>query len=255
MGRPLKIKKADQTGNPATGGIDIGFPNFGSLTNPVYNSTNTLSAADFLGVVGGSNTVDSATYPTVQVRVFITGFAEADGYIIRQKGSHKYLVGDITARTALVAGRAYRITAVGDTAWTSYGASGNPQIGDIFTATAALADTGTGSVNAVGQCVLTSDLSPTAGLMSISYAIGGDSTEVAVSKLTNKYLQNWTGFANEAGTSLSTYADGGDNVGQVDYSGETTYVANFFTDTGTVIKSGEANNGTIDLAQVQKYNS
>ena len=38
-------------------------------------------------------------------------------------------------------------------------------------------------------------------------------------------------------------------------SGEDTYLANFFTDEGTAIKSGEASNGTITLAQVQKYNS
>ena len=249
MGRPLKIQKIIATGNP---GVDNGYPNFNSLTDPVYPST--MTGTNFFGVVGGSNTVDTAAYPTVQVRVFITGFAEEDGYIIRQKGSYKYLVGGVTARTALVSGRTYRITTVGDTNWAAYGAP-NAAVGTIFTATAALGNTGTGRVNAVGICVLTSDLSPTAGLMSISYAIGGDSTEVAVSKLTNKFLRNWTNFANENGTSLDSYADGGNNTGVVNYSGENTYLANFFTDEGTAIKSGKASNGTITLAQVQKYNS
>jgi hypothetical protein len=245
MGRPLKIKKSTT--------IDIGYPAFDAVIDPVYPAT--MTSANFFGVVGGSNTVDTSAYPTVQVRVFVTGFAEEDGYIIRQKGAHKYLVGGTTDRTALVAGRAYRITTVGNTDWASYGAPSNAAVGAVFTATAALANTGTGRVNAVGVCVLTSDTSPTAGLMSISYAVGGDSTEVPLSKLTNKYLQGWTGFTNEAGTSLTTYADDGNNLGPVDYSGETTYLANFFTDVGTAIKAGEANNGTITLAQVQKYNS
>ena len=245
MGRPLKIKKSTT--------IDIGYPAFDAVIDPVYPAT--LSASNFFGVVGGSNTVDTAAYPTVQVRVFIAGQAEADGYIIRQKGSHKYLVGSTTTVNDedMVAGRAYRIISLGTTDWQACGAPANAAVGAVFTATAA--GSGTGTVNAVGVCILTSDLSPTSGYMSISYAVGGDSTEVAVSKLTNKYLQNWTGFANESGASLDTYADGGDNVGVVDYSAETTYLANFFTDEGTAIKAGEANNGTITLAQVQKYNS
>lgn len=274
MGRPLKIKKISEASyNSSTGanpGVDIGYPNFASLTNPVYNSpVQTLNPAQFLGVVGGSNTVDTATYPTVQVRVFITGFAEEDGYIIRQKGSHKYLVGGTTARTALVSGAAYRVTVVGDTNWQAYGAGPDVAVGDVFTATAALANTGTGRVNAVGVCVLTSDLSPTSGLMSISYFNSVDSTEVAVSKLTNKFLLNWTNFKNENGTSLDSYADGGDNAGVVNYVGEGAFVANFFTDEGTVTKSGaEADtagsgtsgalfntSGNSSLAIVQNYNS
>ncbi len=264
MGRPLKIQKYASGWNSssvATGGpgtttsgsgvvtynqpvdVDQGYPNFGSLTNPVYNTPDTLTSSQFVGVVGGvPSAATSATYPRVKIRVFITGFAEEDGYIIRQKGAHKYLVGGTTARTALVAGYAYRITVIGDTDWAAYGAPANGpgginQVGQIFTATAALANTGTGRVNAVGVCVLTSDLSPTAGLMSISY-FNDDSTEQAISRLTNKYLQAWTNFANAAGTSLTTYADDGNNLGVVNYSNEPTLLANFFTDEGGLTKSG-----------------
>ena len=251
MGRPLKIKKSTT--------IDIGFNPFASLTAPVAPPLFD-NATEYLGVVGGSNTVDSATYPTVKCRVFITGFAEEDGYIIRQKGSHKYLVGGTTARTALVAGSAYRITVVGDTDWASYGASGNPQVGDVFTATAALANTGTGRVNAVGQCVLTSDLSPTAGNMSISY-FSNDSTETAISKLTNKFLQNFAGGATGGN------ADTGDVWAATDTVDNVAFAANFFSDEGTTAKSGaEADtwgtngseqlvNGNLDLAIVENYNS
>ena len=256
MGRPLKINKAATSGG--AGGIDIGFNALASLIAPVLPSPVWDSETEYLGVVGGSNTVDTATYPTVKCRVFVTGFAEADGYIIRQKGSHKYLVGDITARTALVAGSAYRITVVGNTDWASYGATGNPQVGDIFTATAALANTGTGRVNAVGQCVLTSDLSPTAGNMSISY-FSNDSTETAISKLTNKFLQNFAG--GETGGNANT----GDVWAASQVVNNVEFAANFFSDEGVTAKSGaevdtwasgsQLSTGNLDLAIVENYTS
>jgi hypothetical protein len=265
MGRPLKIKKITESAyNSTTGanpGVDIGFNGLLTLTNPVAPSPIWDTDTEYLGVVGGAQppTVATATYPIVKCRVFVTGFAEADGVIIRQKGSRKFMVADITARTALVSGFAYRITVVGNTDWASYGAP-TAQVGTIFTATAALGNTGTGRVNAVGTCVLTSDLSPTAGNMSISYFLG-DSTEVAVSKLTNKFLQNFDG--GETG--------GNANTGDVwDYDLVVNNVvldANFFTDEGTVAKSGaetatwgangsEQNaGGTLDLGIVENYTS
>jgi hypothetical protein len=260
MGRPLKIQKIIATGNP---GVDNGYPNFGSLTNPVYNSANTLNSAEFVGVVGGSNTVDTTAYPTVKCRVFITGIsAEEDGYILRQKGAHKYLVGGTTARTALVSGVAYRITVVGDTDWNSYGLYGTAAVGTIFTATSALADTGTGRVNAVGVCVLSSeaDSSLTEGNMNITYSVG-DSTATNVSKLTNKFLQNFAGGATGGGANTGDVWAAADTVDNV------AFVANFFTDEGTMAKSGaesatwgtngsEQNaGGTLDLGIVENYNS
>ena len=86
MGRPLKIKKTTR--------IDIGFNAFNAVEVPVY--PNTMAATEFYGVVGGSDAVDTATYPTVKIRVKIGANAEADGYIIRQKGTIKYLVSDGT---------------------------------------------------------------------------------------------------------------------------------------------------------------
>ena len=273
MGRPLKIQKlgtaqgvtypnSTSANQPAASvNVDQGFPNFDSLQVPVINSPPTLNGTQFLGVVGGATiSGTSATFPRVKVRVFITGFDEEDGYIIRQKGSHKYLVGGTSVRTALVSGLAYRIRTVGNTDWNSYGVVGTAVVGTVFTATASLGSTGTGQVFAVGVCVLTSDLSPTAGLMSISYFNTNDSTEVAISKLTNKWLLNWTNFANASGTALTTYDSGGDNAGVVNYTGAEQYVANFFTDEGTVTKSGSnltgtsiTQNGTSELAIVENY--
>jgi len=68
MGRPLKIAKSNT--------IDTGFNNPSGY-----------------GVVGGNT---SLTVPTVLCRVKIGANAEADGYIIRQKGARKFLVSDGT---------------------------------------------------------------------------------------------------------------------------------------------------------------
>ena len=91
MGRPLKIQKANTT-------RDIGFNAVASLTAPVTPSG--LAQDEFYGVVGGdvvsTNVANAGTaaYPTVKVRVFITGYDEQDGFILRQKGSSTYLVYD-----------------------------------------------------------------------------------------------------------------------------------------------------------------
>ena len=279
MGRPLKIQKYS-TGSGNGGAaviVDSAYPPFAAPTS-MDTATATYPTGGtnppWLGVVGGTQpvTVATATYPIVKCRVFVTGFAEADGTIIRQKGSRKFLVADGTSRTALVSGRAYRITVVGDTDWASYGApqtgidpaTGLPAnfIGQIFTATAALGNTGTGRVNAVGTCVLTSDLSPTAGNMSISYFSGAtDSTEIAISKLTNRFLQNF------AGGETGGNADTGDVWNYDQVVNNVALDANFFTDEGTVAKSGaeiatwgangsEQNaGGTLDLGIVENYTS
>jgi len=263
MGRPLKIKKITESAyNSTTGanpGVDIGFNGLLTLTNPVAPSPIWDTDTEYLGVVGGTQppTVATATYPIVKCRVFITGFAEADGNIIRQKGAHKFLVADVTSRTALVANQAYRITVVGDTDWDSYGAP-DAQIGTIFTATAALGNTGTGRVNAVGICVLTSDLSPTAGNMSISY-FSNDSVETPISKLTNKFLQNFAGGATGGN------ADTGDVWNYAQVVNDVEFAANFFSDEGVTAKSGaevatwagtsQLSTGNLDLAIVENYTS
>lgn len=271
MGRPLKIQKygtaqgitygnAGALNQPAAGvPVDQGYPNFGSLTDPVYNSADTLNSNQFYGVVGGAkSSALSATFPIVKCEVYITNSysAQAAGVILRQKGSHKYLVATTASidPANAVAGVALRITAVGDTNWTAMGLSGTAAIGTIFTPTAASGAGTSGTAQEVGVCVLTSDLTPTAGLMSISYFVG-DSTEVAISKLTNKYLLNWSTFQNAAGSSLTSYADGGNNVGPVVYSGEGQYLSNFFTDEGTATKSGSEDNSTLALAIVENYTS
>jgi hypothetical protein len=259
MGRPLKIQKTSTgSGNGgASVGVDLGFPNFGSLTAPVVNTADTLSATEYLGVVGGAAPTDAptTTNPRIDVTVNIaapsgSGIGSATGYIIRQKGSHKYLVGDTTGVTggAFVVGQAYQITAVGTTNWTAAGAPGNFGVGTIFTATTV--GDGNGTANSVGVCVLDDDTTPAAGLMAITFTIG-DSTATTISKLTNKFLLDFTGGSTYAATSVI---------------GDKRFAANFFTDEGTVIKSGTtaaANSGTVsggqqnllDLALVDKVTS
>ena len=246
MGRPLKIQKTSTgSGNGgASVGVDLGFPNFGSLTAPVVNTADTLNSTEYLGVVGGAAPTDapSATNPRVEVIVNIaapdgSGIGVAAGYIIRQKGSHKYLVGDVTGVNdgSFVVGQAYQITSVGTTNWTAAGAPGNFGVGTVFTATS-VGGAGSGTANSVGVCVLADDATPAAGLMAITFTTG-DSTATTISKLTNKFLLDWTGG--------STYAD-------TSVVADKRYATNFFTDEGTVIKSGTtgaANTGTVAAGQ------
>ena len=175
MGRPLKIKKTTTK--------DIGFNPWSSLTAPVVPEGFTPdSATEYAGVVGGVGNgggVATTTYPVVKCRVYITGYSEDDGFIIRQKGSTSYLVQDT---------------------------SGNQ-------GTCYLADEADGAL--------------TAGNMNITFTTG-DSTATTIKRLTNRYA--------------------------LDYS-DNRYAVNFFTDEGTEIKSGAANNTTIDLAIVEKYTS
>ena len=250
MGRPLKIQKSSTgSGNGgAAVGVDLGFPNFGSLTAPVFNSpTQTLDSAQYLGVVGGAGPTDtpSATNPRVDVTVNIsnpsgTGLGVAQGYIIRQKGSHKYLVGDVTGVNdgSFLVGQAYQISTLGTTTnWTAAGAPSNFGLGTIFTATS-VGGSGDGAANSVGVCVLDDDVTPAAGLMAITYTLG-DSTATTISKLTNKWLLNWAGGSTYAATSVIN---------------DVRYVTNFFTDEGTVIKSGTAQT-TVELAIVDNVTS
>lgn len=72
MGRPVKTAKTET--------VDTGFDN-------------PAGASNTYGVVGGDTAL---TAPTVSCRVKIGGNAEADGFIIRQKGARKFLVSDGT---------------------------------------------------------------------------------------------------------------------------------------------------------------
>jgi hypothetical protein len=246
MGRPLKIQKTSTgSGNGgASVGVDLGFPNFGSLTAPVVNTADTLNTTQYLGVVGGAAPTDapSATNPRIDVTVNIaapdgSGIGSATGYIIRQKGSHKYLVGDATGVNdgSFVVGQAYQIVSVGTTDWTAAGAPSNFGVGTVFTARS-VGGAGTGTANSVGVCVLDDDTTPAAGLMAITFTVT-DSTATTVSKLTNKFLLDWTGGSTYAATSVIA---------------DKRYATNFFTDEGTVIKSGTtgaANTGTVTSGQ------
>ena len=246
MGRPLKIQKTSTgSGNGgAAVSVDIGFPNFGSLTAPVTNTGDTLSATEYLGVVGGAAPTDtpSATNPRIDVIVNIaapdgSGIGVAAGYIIRQKGSHKYLVGDATGVNdgSFVVGQAYQVVTLGTTNWQSIGAEADIAVGGIFTATGADGG-GNGVAYSVGVCVLDNDTTPAAGLMAITFT-NTDSTATTISKLTNKFLLDWTGGSDYAASSVVA---------------DKRYATNFFTDEGTVIKSGTtgaANTGTVQSGQ------
>jgi len=275
MGRALKIQKTNIGAGTTVSGstttynqnvlTDAGYPNFGSLTNPVYNSALTLSASDYLGVVGGSpaTSTASATNPEISALVNIllvdgtdsqTATSSYTGRIIRQKGSHKFLVaatGAAIADDAMVAGQSYQISTLGTTNWQACGAPAGAAVGDVFTATAVGA--GTGEVYIVGQCVLSNTATPTAGNMAIGFSVG-DSSAVYASYITNKWIRDWNGMT------VGNYSNS--NLGVNVQSGENFYPVNFFSDEGTVTWSGaevvggtQAQNGTLQLAQVDKVTS
>jgi hypothetical protein len=257
MGRPLKIQQyslgsgdnASGVGQPVV--VDSGYPNFGSLTNAVY--PNTYTTAQYFGVVGGSNTVSAQNkangdFPTVQVRVYITGGSEDNGFIITQKGATKYLVAAVTPinATSMTVGFTYRILTTGTTPWIESGAPSQVVIGDVFYCTAV--GTGSGTVQQVGVCQLSNeaDASLTAGNMTISMDIG-DSVVTRISKLTNKYALDWTGGDTYAASSVIQ---------------RIRYLTNFFDQGETAIKSGTsgAANATgqqnlLTLSQVESWDA
>lgn len=260
MGRALKIQKTGPNqgvGSPgASVTVDAGYPNFASLTNPVYNSDNTLTPTNFLGVVGGSPATSTAspTFPEIAALVNIsladgTSTGSGAGRIIRQKGSHKFLVASTAAQVtagSFIVGQAYQIVDPSNTVWTSIGGPATAAAGDIFTATGVGA--GSGTAYAVGQCILQNSGAPDAGYMSISFSLG-DSSPVYASYITNKWVRDWSGMT------YGNYSNS--NLGVNIQSGENFYPANFFTDEGTVTWSGaevvggaQAQNGALQLAQV-----
>jgi len=241
MGRPLKIQKYGTNqgiGQPgAAVPVDEGFNMWSALTNPVYSPT--FNSDQFLGVVGGASDISTNAYPVVKCQAWVTGDSQyRQAFIIRQKGTIKYLVAAVNAINDedIVAGNTYYINTVGNTVWSALGAPTNAAYGDVFTATAdGTGLTTTGIVYLVGTCQLVNDATPNAeGLMSITMEYG-DSTAVLISKLTNKFA--------------------------LDYSTPPVrYAVNFFTDEGTQIKSGTSgqdNTATqqniLDLAVVENF--
>ena len=276
MGRALKIQKTSVgSGTSVSGSVtsynqniltDAGYPPFSALTNPVYNTpVQTLDDTQFLGVVGGSpvTSTASATYPEIACLVNIlladgsNTFSLASSYtgrIIRQKGSHKFLVaytgGTYALSSGLVVGQTYQIVSLGTSDWSGI-MSGTAAVGRIFTALAVGA--GNGTVYPVGQCVLSNTATPSAGNMSISYSVG-DSAAVYASYITNKWVRDWNGMT------VGNYSNS--NLGVNDQSAENQYVTNFFTDEGNVTVSGgemvgstSTDNPTIQLAQIASVTS
>jgi hypothetical protein len=274
MGRALKIQKTGSNGitinangtvnTPAASvPVDQGFPNFGSLTDPVYNApVQTLNSTQFLGVVGGAPVISTptTTYPEISPQVNIalpsgSGQGATTGRIIRQKGAHKFLVSSNTTVNDedMVVGASYMIITLDTTNWQQMGAPAGATSGTIFTCTALCASPQNGTGVLVGQCVLANTGTPAAGQMSISYSVG-DSSAVYASYITNKWVRDWNGMT------YQNYSNS--NLGPNVQSGENFYVTNFFTDEGTVTWSGaelinstNAQNGSLQLAQITNITS
>ena len=257
--------------------IDQAYPPFAapsSMDEPtVVVPQPATTPLPFTGVVGGQRGgAVSTTYPVVECQVNIalpsgSGAGVHNGAIIRQKGARKFMVVDYTALAdeAIVQGATYQIATVGTTNWTLFGAPAGYAVGTIFTATANGSNSGDGTCYLVGTCVLVNSGSPTAGNMCVSMNVGGDSSQVFISKLTNRFVQDFNG--GETGGNANT----GNVWNETAVTNNIDYAANFFTDESTFAKSGAdvatwstsapvnsqqpGNNGTIELAQVEKYTS
>ena len=274
MGRPLKIQK--QSTGSGNGGasvlVDAGYPPFTSPTSidlPTVVLPTPTTTSNFMGVVGGDYTLSSPspTYPVVEVQVNIAlpsgvGQGAANGRIIRQKGARKFLVASATAiqDENLIAGAAYQILALGTTNWQSFGAPVGAVSGTIFTATANGTNSGNGTALLVGQCVLKKQAvgSLTVGNMSITMSVG-DSAATYISKLTNKYVQDFNG--GETGGNANT----GNVWNPAQVVNDIAYAANFFedgeqftksgADTATWVGTNQNSNGTLTTAVVENFTS
>ena len=213
MGRPLKIQKVLK---------DLGFPQFNSLDQPTVVKPSGMTSAEYLGVVGGSDTPSSAsaTFPIVEVHASLPGGA-GPAQIVTQKGVIKYLVSgvDSVAAGSFTKGFSYMITALGTTNWAAIGAGVNAQVGQVFTATGV--GSGTGTASDCDQCVLVSGADGgtpptlTSGQMYIQFSPDGGTTTKYASKLTNKYIWDFAGnkFAvNFFAGSATTAGSGADKV-------------------------------------------
>ena len=184
MGRPLKIKISDTQ--------DAGFNNPG----PLIGMTPTPAGELFYGVVGGNISTSDYDFPVTTTRIRPDGgsiTAEAEGFIVRQKGASKYLVSRLDATAidpanALV-GCQVRVVAVGDTDWDSMGAGkGTIAVGHIFTVEAASAAGSSGTVAECGICTLANeaDAALSTGSMTVTYGDVGSSL-VRLKRFSNKH--------------------------------------------------------------------
>ena len=287
MGRPLKISKTnpmagifyDNTAQGTTAvsvNEDQGYPPFAAPTSmdlpTVVVPSPATSPLPFTGVVGGAPILStpSSSYPVVSCQVNIalpsgSGAGVHTGRILRQKGARKFMVVDGTTvqDESCVAGATYMILSLGGTDWQQMGAPAGAIAGTIFTCSAAVTTASTGTALLVGTCVLVNSNTPTVGNMSISMAVGGDSTEVYISKLTNRFAQDFNGGETGGSANTGNVWNADQVVNNIDYA------ANFFTDASTFAKSGAevdtwttangsdqpGQNGTLELAQIEKITS
>ena len=288
MGRPLKIAKNspmsgifyDPTAQGTTAKsvlVDIAYPPFADPTSmdtaTVVVPQPATTPVPFTGVVGGAPVLSapSTSYPVVSCQVNIalpsgSGQGVTTGRIIRQKGAHKFLVvssGIQVEDESMVVGASYMIGSLDTTNWQQMGAPVGATTGTIFTCTALCASPQNGYGWLVGTCVLTDSNTPTVGNMSIAMAVGGDSTEVYISKLTNRFAQDFNGGATGGNANTGNAWNADQVVNDIEYA------ANFFTDESTFAKSGAevdtwassngsdqpGNNGTLELAQIEKITS
>ena len=120
---------------------------------------------------------------------------QTDVYILKQVGSRRYKVVDISAvqDESLVIGTQYVIATADTTDWVSMGAPNN-NVGTLFTCTAACANPVNGVANEVRTAKLVSGTPSADGEMRlVGYTTTGHATPIALRNLKKRTATDWNG--------------------------------------------------------------
>ena len=132
---------------------------------------------------------------TVSGSAWFYGTESNNSSIIRQKGSRRFLVqsDNLTIQDESIAkGGIYAIKSLSNTDWAALGASVNPTVGEVFTASASGTGLGSnGTVVPAGTCILTNAAAP-ASYGQVAISVVTDGGTVYASRIKNHWVLDFT---------------------------------------------------------------
>lgn len=180
----------------------------------VVKSSTQAAAYNNAGSTALKGGLTSYSGSQIQPRVKIGSASEANGSILRAKGSRKFLVTDgaTIQDENIVAGQMYMITSVSGTDWSKLGGPVNPIVGDVFTATISGNDASftpdNGTVANVGTCTLVNKNNGAlaADEMNVT-CTKADASTFKAKRLTNKYVMDFSDNKYLVGSTATTSTD------------------------------------------------
>ena len=174
----------------------------------VKNSTQAAAYNNGTGLEGG---LTSYSGNQIQPRVKVGSASEANGSILRAKGSRKFLVTDgaTVQDENIVAGQMYIITSVSGTDWSKLGGPINPIVGAIFVAAINGNDPSftpnNGTVANVSTCTLVNKNNGSLGAneMTVTCTLPSTSTFKA-KRITNKHVWDFSDNKYLVGSTATT---------------------------------------------------